>query len=429
MFLVLTVVWGSPRCNALGYNGFVNSFSATAELVSTTSYYTFGSGRIAYPGVIQSAFTSNETLSSGSYSLQSPGMTYRFNLLNSSVSGEDINTISLFGMCNMYFNWLVYDQNGKNTRIMHVAPSSAQMYVNGTPITTTISGNNITWTDLPTGISSDSLVSVYLDITFDEFAFSFSIPDGGRLERDIGCTFTGSYLVAPSDRDVLVDVQNTLNDLASFLAERFDVDLSSVYNLLLNIYSDTGNIRTTLTQVYTILGVISTKLDTLHSDNVTFRSVFQAAVTDIISTLQSESDDIQQKIEDEINKVLGSLNESFENDKNSAVASGSDSLNSQAGALDSAEAGFQDSASQSFQDINNGFNSMMGESGTISIVNAFSVVGQLFQRVWDALGYYNFVFLFPLFVSLALVVIGRIARATGARNSGDRGDGDSKDGG
>ena len=223
------VVWGSPRCNALGYNGFVNSFSATAELVSTTSYYTFGSGRIAYPGVIQSAFTSNETLSSGSYSLQSPGMTYRFNLLNSSVSGEDINTISLFGMCNMYFNWLVYDQNGKNTRIMHVGPSSAQMYVNGTPITTTISGNNITWTDMPTGISSDSLVSVYLDITFDEFAFSFSIPDGGRLERDIGCTFTGSYLVSPSDREVLVDVQNTLNDLASFLAERFDVDLSTVY--------------------------------------------------------------------------------------------------------------------------------------------------------------------------------------------------------
>lgn len=243
---------------------------------------------------------------------------------------------------------------------MHVAPSSAQMYVNGTPITTTISGNNITWTDMPTGISSDSLVSVYLVITFDEFAFSFSIPDGGRLERDIGCTFTGSYLVTPSDREVLVDVQNTLNDLASFLAERFDVDLSTVYNLLLNIYSDTGNIRTTLTQVYTILGVISTKLDTLHSDNVTFRSVFQAAVTDIISTLQSESDDIQQKIEDEIDKVLGSLNESFENDKNSAVASGSDSLNSQAGALGSAEAGFQDSASQSFQDINNGFNSMNG---------------------------------------------------------------------
>lgn len=61
----------------------------------------------------------------------------------------------------------------------------------------------------------------------------------------------------------------------------------------------------------------------------------------------------------------------------------------------------------------------------VPIIEAFALLGGIFTRIWDTFGAYKVVYLFPMVLSIILVLLGRIARysrrtGSGATNNADR---------
>lgn len=60
-----------------------------------------------------------------------------------------------------------------------------------------------------------------------------------------------------------------------------------------------------------------------------------------------------------------------------------------------------------------------------SVISAFALLGGVFTQIWDSFGAYKVVYLFPMVLSIILVIVGRIARharrtGSGATNNNDR---------
>lgn len=90
-------------------------------------------------------------------------------------------------------------------------------------------------------------------------------------------------------------------------------------------------------------------------------------------------------------------------------------------------ADIEENTSQFFTDLTNRFQELglEGFAFPVAIISGFQLMGNLFTQVWNAMDDYKVVYLFPLMLSVALVIIGRISRSgkrvgSGASNNADR---------
>lgn len=224
------------------------------------------------------------------------------------------------------------------------------------------------------------------------------------------------------------DGSEQLAALAQFLTERFDVDLSSLLNYLHLIYSNTNDFKVTFETIVSVLNSISSKLDDLGVQVSDIRSYMTIILQSLTSTLNSNAADIVTAIEENIQKVLDEFSESFKADNQSQVESQNQELQSQAAALESAQDAFYGDMSTNFSNISTAFDNIINGSDSQPVFTAIAYIGTVITQVFDSLGYFKYVFLIPLFLSLMLVIVGRLSRSSSTRSSSDRGDGGSKGG-
>lgn len=98
-----------------------------------------------------------------------------------------------------------------------------------------------------------------------------------------------------------------------------------------------------------------------------------------------------------------------------------DSNNSQA-SYDSVEAEWTGSMTDNFNSLN--IDSFRFDAGLIS---AFTLVSNLFSRIWAAMGDFAILYTFPLYLGIVLLLIGRISKFAGGQSSASskRGDDDA----
>lgn len=139
----------------------------------------------------------------------------------------------------------------------------------------------------------------------------------------------------------------------------------------------------------------------------------------LISTIQTESDDIQATINAAIDKMIAYLDNAFNSSINPALPGTSQDITTNNGTVHNAESDYQSTATERFDSISANFSGFDG-----SILSGVALGGTLFQRLWNVLGDYVILYTFPLTLSICLVVVGRLSRSASRSGGSKKKDGD-----
>ena len=166
---------------------------------------------------------------------------------------------------------------------------------------------------------------------------------------------------------------------------------------------------------YSSFASIIPLLNNISSTTSNIYSLLSTQFSLLISTIQSESDDIQAAINAAVDRMIAYLDGAFSSSVNPALPGTSEDINTGVDSWNQAESGYQSNASERFQSITADFSGFSGD-----VLSGIGLASTLFQRVWNALGSYVVLYTVPLTLSLCLLVVGRVSR------SHSRGGGSSK---
>lgn len=237
------------------------------------------------------------------------------------------------------------------------------------------------------------------------------------VPRDKSCVFqvTSFKVIASSAPSAdLVELQN----IAKGIAESNQI-LSAMYGDILavcnSIYERTGSILEAQNLTNQYFASIIPLLESIKSTTNNIYTLLSQQFSLLISTIQSESDDIQAAINAAVDRMIAYLDGAFSSSINPALPGTSEDINTGVDSWNQAENGYQSDASERFQSITADFSGFSGD-----VLSGIGLASTLFQRVWNALGSYVLVYTVPLTLSLCLLVVGRVSR------SHSRGGGSSK---
>lgn len=184
------------------------------------------------------------------------------------------------------------------------------------------------------------------------------------------------------------------------------------------IYSDDGDVVSAvidiLTQVRQINGNTSSALSALNqilvqcqgikADTSTISSILQIVSNNIVA-LNGKVDDIYTLLKDSLAQESQSLD-----NKSQQVAD-------QIMQRTNSEQYWTDKNTENFDALDMG-NWTFGDG----VVGALPTVGNLFKSLWDSIGDATLIFVFPLMLGIALVIVGRLARTSGKGSKKGGGD-------
>lgn len=209
-----------------------------------------------------------------------------------------------------------------------------------------------------------------------------------------------------------------LQNIAKGIAESNRI-LSAMYGDILavcnSIYERTGSILDAQNLTNQYFASIIPLLNNISSTTSNIYSLLSTQFSLLISTIQSESDDIQAAINAAVDRMIAYLDGAFSSSVNPALPGTSEDINTGVDSWNQAENGYQSNASERFQSITADFSGFSGD-----VLSGIGLASTLFQRVWNALGSYVVLYTVPLTLSLCLLVVGRVSR------SHSRGGGSSK---
>lgn len=202
--------------------------------------------------------------------------------------------------------------------------------------------------------------------------------------KPIGLVSFGGYVVDTDDQsvvDVVHDILTQVTQINSKAGETVD-SLHSAVNVLNSILRECKDINADTDNIISILRAVDTKLISLNGrvDDI---------YTLLKDSLKVESDAIDRESKEVADQIMQRVDsEQYWNDKNT----------------------------ENFEALDMG-NWTFGTG----VVGALPTVSNLFKGLWDSFGEAVLIFIFPLMLGLALVIIGRISRHSGkgGKSGGD----------
>lgn len=234
-----------------------------------------------------------------------------------------------------------------------------------------------------------------------------------------------SYIYYPSVQ--LVDAQNDaildqMEGIANSIAQQNEI-LSAMYGdimqVLNSIYARTGDLLEAQNLTNQYFSSIIPLLEAIKSTTNNIYTLLSQQFALLISTIQSESDDIQATINAAIDKMIAYLDNAFNSAVNPALPGTSQDITTNNGTVNDAESDYQSTALDRFNSISADFAGFDG-----SILSGVALGGSLFQRIWNVLGDYVILYTFPLTLSICLVVVGRLSRNASRSGGSKKKDGD-----
>lgn len=181
-------------------------------------------------------------------------------------------------------------------------------------------------------------------------------------------------------------------------------DILAVCN---SIYERNGSILEAQQLTNAYFEAIIPVLNSISTNTANIYSLLSQQFSLLISTIESESDDIQTTIDNAVDTLIAYFDNVFSGSVNPALPGQSEDITSGGNEWGNAEADYQSAASQRFESLVSDFD---GYSG--GVLGGISLANTLFMRVWDTLGEYQIVYLTPLILALCLVILGRLSRTS-----------------
>lgn len=233
-------------------------------------------------------------------------------------------------------------------------------------------------------------------------------------------------LYVPSFRVIQTDASGAdleqLQDIAKGIAESNSI-LSAMYGDILavcnSIYERTGDLLTAQNLTNQYFAAIVPVIEGLKTTTDNIYTLLGQQFSLLISTIQTESDDIQATINAAIDKMIAYLDNAFNSAVNPALPGTSQDITTNNDTVHNAESDYQSTAADRFDSISADFSGFDG-----SILSGVALGGSLFQRLWNVLGDYVILYTFPLTLSICLVVVGRLSRNASRSGGGKKKDGD-----
>lgn len=274
------------------------------------------------------------------------------------------------------------------------------------------SSPGITLSGTYTATEESPISNLFLDW---EGSLAYGYADYRNGNSTVDVVFTSVRVIASSAPSAeLSELQN----IAQGIAESNQI-LSAMYGDILaicnSIYERTGSILEAQNLTNQYFASIIPLLNNISSTTSNIYSLLSTQFSLLISTIQSESDDIQAAINAAVDRMIAYLDGAFSSSVNPALPGTSEDINSGVDSWNQAENGYQSNASERFQSITADFSGFSGD-----VLSGIGLASTLFQRVWNALGSYVVLYTVPLTLSLCLLVVGRVSR------SHSRGGGSSK---
>lgn len=200
----------------------------------------------------------------------------------------------------------------------------------------------------------------------------------------IGCIV--GYVLSWADTGVAV-IDDVITDILTHVA-KISGNVQAIYSILTQLLAVSKDIGIDTDTMVKLLTTINSNVDLLQSDVSGIYDLLKSALAD-------ESAELDKKTEQAAESIMQRTDsEKYWSDKNQ----------------------------ENFNALNID-NFSFGDG----VVSALGVVGGLFSGLWDALGDGIIVYIFPLILGVALVLVGRLARSSGkGRNKSDSAGGDDK---
>lgn len=199
-----------------------------------------------------------------------------------------------------------------------------------------------------------------------------------------------------------------LQNIASAIAEQNEL-LSAMYGDILavcnSIYERNGSILEAQQMTNAYFEAIIPVLNGISSTTNDIYKLLGAQFELLISTIQTESDDIQSTIDNAVQTLIAYFDSAFAGSVNPNLPGQSQDITDSSSSFGDAESGYQSTATERFDAISADFSGFDG-----SILSGVALGSSLFQRVWVVLDDYVIIYTFPLTLSICLVVVGRVSR-------------------
>lgn len=234
---------------------------------------------------------------------------------------------------------------------------------------------------------------------------------------------SGAYCYVTSFRVISSEAPSAdlteLKNISSQIAQSNEI-LSAMYGDILAvcnaIYERNGSILEAQQLTNTYFEAIIPVLNSISSTTSNIYSLLSQQFSLLISTIESESDDIQSSIDNAVERLIAYFDSVFSSSVNPALPGQSDDITSQGDILGKADSDYQSSATDRFEAISADFTGFDG-----SVLSGVALGSTLFQRLWNVLGDYVIIYTFPLTLSICLVVVGRVSRqASRSRGGGGK---------
>ena len=224
-----------------------------------------------------------------------------------------------------------------------------------------------------------------------------------RTNIYIKCTSARCIVTASSgDTEALKEIADAVIAGNQILSAMYG-DILAVCN---QIYQRTGSILETQRLANQYLTAIRDYLQSLDTTTDAIYALLGAKFDLLISTLQTESDDIQAAIDKAVQDMIAYLDAVFSGSVGQLPSVG-DSLQDKSDALENQESQWQGSMTDNFNALQMG--TFAFPSG---VVSGLGFVAALFTQLWDKLGTYAVIYTFPLYLGLVLMAIGRLPRSS-----------------
>lgn len=323
-----------------------------------------------------------------------------------------------------FSNWSVtYQDQFGNTQIKYLESTDLSTF---TPVELTFSdvkGVSLSFS-FDTG---DSPIQLDRYLYSGDFRLAY-IDYNGSFRRQVSLVVpSASYIVTESSaelgqmEDIADSIAQTNNVLSAMYGDIMSV-LNSIYqrtgdmlaaqqltnqylvsmsNYLQQIAGNTSNIYTLLSTYMHYLQEISETADDIYAELQAFHSTFLLKVMELIGTVQTESDDIQAKMEELYERLEEWLNTAFEDAVNEDLAGEVEGVQGDMSQSESIESGVTGSMSSAFAGLD-----LSGFSFSSGMIAGISYVSNTWTSFYNSLGDYQIIVLLPLYIGIGLLILG-----------------------
>lgn len=169
----------------------------------------------------------------------------------------------------------------------------------------------------------------------------------------------------------------------------------SVVDQVNAILEEVKKVNGNLTSALSVLNQILAQCQAIKADTASILSLLQLCQSQLV-TLNGKVDDIYKLLKDSLAQEAG------------VVDKKSEELGGQIMQRVDSEQYWNDKNTENFNALDMG-NWTFGDG----VVGALPTVGNLFKSLWDSIGDATLIFIFPLMLGIALVIVGRVSRTAG----------------